>query len=517
MIVVVGEAEIIRGAPFAVNPSRVGVQALRACSTCKRRKRSDDIAGRLRPIHSQIEVVLRSSPPATASGTASSPARPEGSLRGRWTKIVDEPQVHGVGIALRRSHFMIVLRGARQIRQRNVIQKCLGLCSDQRWIHHVKLAVEIELLPVRRVVDGRRQRGEIAATFGRCGYGGKHVGWRISPRSAPACEEKCLSTAIVNLGNIQRAANVRAKMELVVIRARQRISVQRVWPRIESGRIIVKIQVAVRLIHIEAAAQPPEGNRPTAAWSAAKSASSARTSTALSTESQLLSALAEFLNAVLEIAFAAAAKILGAALHAADAHRFCRSVGACAIQRQARQIAAASVLSCAYRQTRISCPERRFAGVERQRLEAAPGGSGGSGGALRRLFLLSRRQDQLQVGFSGGIFGIQYNFLREDGKSHELGAQHISSAGQSCKSKSPIGIGCRRVLLSCQRVRRGQRNARQRALAAMNAPSNLISRGLSYRRIFLPTQRCNYSSHHPQKKKSPDKKYQCGGSGGFCG
>ena len=53
---------------------------------------------------------------------------------------------------------------------RNVIQKRLRLRSDQRGIHDIELTIEIELLPIRWVVDRRRQRGEIAATLSRRGH-----------------------------------------------------------------------------------------------------------------------------------------------------------------------------------------------------------------------------------------------------------------------------------------------------------------------------------------------------------
>jgi len=110
--------------------------------------------------------------------------------------------------------------------------------------------------------------------------------------------------------------------------------------------------------------------------------------------------------------------------------------------------------------------------------------------------------------------------LREDGKSHELGAQHISSARQSGQDKGAVGIRSRRVLLSCQSIRSRKRYARQRALATMNAASNLIGDGsVCLRRagIFLRAQTRNHESGKPEEKKSPNKKSQCGGSGGFCG
>src|SRR5580700_1957783 len=95
--------------------------------------------------------------------------------------------------------------------------------------------------------------------------------------------------------NIQRTAHVGSKPQLIVIRLRQGYSVQRVRPGIQHRSVVIKIHIAVRLIHIEAASHAPERDRPTtASWSAA---------TAGATESRLLRTCAKFLNTVLEIAF----------------------------------------------------------------------------------------------------------------------------------------------------------------------------------------------------------------------
>src|SRR5580704_3902517 len=105
MVVVVVEAQVIRSASLAVNPARTRVQALRACSTVKRRKSADDVVRRLCPAHAHIEVVLRSSLASTLSA-ATFPA--DGAHFLPWprsrAKVVDEPQTYGIRIAIRRSN-----------------------------------------------------------------------------------------------------------------------------------------------------------------------------------------------------------------------------------------------------------------------------------------------------------------------------------------------------------------------------------------------------------------------------
>src|SRR5580704_12033940 len=176
--------------------------------------------------------------------------------------------------------------------------------------------------------------------------------------------------------NVQRPAHVGSKPQLIVIRLRQGYSIQRVRPGIQHRSIIVKIHVAVRLIHIEAAPHAPERDRPTtsrsATWSTAPSGA---------TESRLLRTLAKFLNTVLEITFVSGAKVLRASLHAADAHRFRRRVRSGAVQREAGKIARARALTAACCNAGIPGGQACVARVHRQTLEAAPGARG-SGTAL---------------------------------------------------------------------------------------------------------------------------------------
>ena len=87
MVVVVVEAQVIRGAPFAVDPARIGVQALRAGSAGERRKWADDIAGRLRPAHAHIEVVLRPAPPPPPPPPRPPPPAPRFPCAGAGPKL----------------------------------------------------------------------------------------------------------------------------------------------------------------------------------------------------------------------------------------------------------------------------------------------------------------------------------------------------------------------------------------------------------------------------------------------
>ncbi len=177
MAVVVREAQTICCASFAVDPTHVCIQTLRPRSTVKRRKRSDDVARRLCPAHTHIEILLRSAIASALSAPTPS-ANDANSLPGLGSraKIMNQPQIDGVRIALRGSHLMKVLCGSRQVRQRNVLQKSLRLRRDQSWIQHVQLAVEVELLPRCRIEDRSRERGEIASSFGHRGNGGENVG-----------------------------------------------------------------------------------------------------------------------------------------------------------------------------------------------------------------------------------------------------------------------------------------------------------------------------------------------------
>src|SRR4029077_17888152 len=195
---------------------------------------------------------------------------------------------------------MKILCRSRQIRQRNELQQRLRLRRNHRRIDHVGLAVELELLPGCRIENRRGQRGEIAAALRHRRDGRQQVGGRTPSRSAPASVEKCFSAAIVNFRDIQWTADVRAEMQLVVVGFGQGLSIDRERPRIESGSIVIKIYISVRLIHVEAAPEPPECNRSasTLAASAEFAASSPKTS-----KSHLLGTLAEFLNAVLKFTF----------------------------------------------------------------------------------------------------------------------------------------------------------------------------------------------------------------------
>src|SRR5208282_560494 len=149
----------------------------------------------------------------------------------------------------------------------------------------------------RRIEDGRSQRGKIASALGGRRHRRQNVRRRAPSSSAPTSEEKRFISAIENFRNIQRAADVRSKVQLVVIRSGQRIPIQRKRPCIQRGSIVIKIHVAVRLVHIEAASHAPERDGPAAARASSKS-SATTTGAARATESILLRAIAKFLNAV---------------------------------------------------------------------------------------------------------------------------------------------------------------------------------------------------------------------------
>jgi len=129
---------------------------------------------------------------------------------------------------------------------------------------------------------------------------------------------------------------------------------------------------------------------------------------------------------------------------------------------------------------------------------------------------LPRCENHFEVHFSRWTFGIQHHLLRLCRKSHELRANDVSSPRQADKDKTSAGNCCRGEFLSCQSIRRGQSNARQRCLPAVNAPGDFVSRRLRRGRTLLRAQRWNYDGRQTQENESPNKRSQCGGSGGFC-
>src|SRR5690242_2874390 len=292
MVMVVVEAKIIRHSSFAVNPARVGVEALHSRSASERWKRADDVAGRPGPAQPHIQIISRPAPAASAPRARASKI-PQ---RWRGAKIMDEPHTDRVRVCLGGSHVMKILCGNRQVGQRNVVQERLSLKRDESRIHYVGLSVEVELLPRRRVVNRRRQRGKISSAFRSGRHCRKCVVRRTPAPAVPAYEKKCLASSVVDLRNVQRAADIRSKPGLIVVGPRQLDAAQRIGPGIHRGSIVGKIQETVRLIYIESAPAQPDHHRSGATRTAAESSPAKTSATAETSKSHLLRPIAKFLD-----------------------------------------------------------------------------------------------------------------------------------------------------------------------------------------------------------------------------
>src|SRR5258708_39533826 len=111
MIVVIVHAKNVCDTALSIGPPRTGVEALRSRSSRQRRKWVHDIVRAARPVQSEVNVVLR--PPSTASAPATCSSAPDqertGARPAGLPKIVNQPQDHRIGAALRGSHVVKVL------------------------------------------------------------------------------------------------------------------------------------------------------------------------------------------------------------------------------------------------------------------------------------------------------------------------------------------------------------------------------------------------------------------------
>ena len=87
-----------------------------------------------------------------------------------------------------------------------------------------------------------------------------------------------------------------------------------------------------------------------------------------------LRAIAKFLNALLNVILAAAAKILRAPLRSGDAHGFGRAFRPGTVERQRRSVAAISILPAAHHGGRSATCQSRKCAVQRQALKSAARG-----------------------------------------------------------------------------------------------------------------------------------------------
>src|SRR5262249_45447031 len=148
----------------------------------------------------------------------------------------------------------------------------------------------------------------------------------VSARPVPPREKEPLVATVKDFGNIERPANICAKARLVVRGFRRREATERIRSGIKRGVVIGKIEDTMRLIHVEAAAAAPDSDG-AAAHSSGRSCSGAASAltAAEGKDSLSLQAVAELLDALLDIFFTSGSEVRSAPLRPGDADRFRRS------------------------------------------------------------------------------------------------------------------------------------------------------------------------------------------------
>ncbi len=108
-------------------------------------------------------------------------------------------------------------------------------------------------------------------------------------------------------------------------------------------------------------------------------------------------------------------------------------------------------------------------------------------------------QDEFRINFPRGIFGINDQVLRENGKSHEFNSHHIAAARNAVQREFAFRVGDHRIFLAGQRVRGNHRRPGQRSFSAACGSANFVSgrcaalcrgrRGLLRRKVQANEQR----------------------------
>src|SRR6266478_1631741 len=195
MIVVVVHTKRVRDTATAVRPAGAGIQPLQAVAAVQGRKWIDERRRVARPIHAEIDVILRASSPAAATGTTWATEGQETGTAAR-TEIVNQAQVDRVAGAAARSNVMKILRGGIQVWQWNEGKQGLRRCIDERGIDDVEPPVALKLLSRRGIEDLHWaailicRTGKISGTFGGRGYGGKRVVRRAAAAAVPPGDRK---------------------------------------------------------------------------------------------------------------------------------------------------------------------------------------------------------------------------------------------------------------------------------------------------------------------------------------
>src|SRR5260370_9893658 len=151
-----------------------------------------------------------------------------------------------------------------------------------------------------------------------------------------------------------------------------------------------------------------------------------------------LRAVAKFLNAILQIAFAAAAKVLRAPLRSGNAYRFRRAFRPGAVKWQRRRVAA-TILAAAEHSRAPAARQRRKRVVQRETLEATARGDQRGQIPQAALILLPRCENHFRIKFSGGSLRLEPDFLALPRKAHALDAPYVTAPRQAHKRVSSIG------------------------------------------------------------------------------
>src|SRR6266849_7689723 len=148
MVMVVVHAERVRCAATAVGPAGAGIQPLQTVAAVQGWKWIDERRRVARPIHAEIDIILRSPAPAPAASPTRATwttKRHEAGTAAR-TKVVNYPEANRVAGAAARSNVMKILRRGIQVRQRNESKQGLCGCIEERGIDYVELPVALKLL-----------------------------------------------------------------------------------------------------------------------------------------------------------------------------------------------------------------------------------------------------------------------------------------------------------------------------------------------------------------------------------
>src|SRR5579885_526211 len=119
--------------------------------------------------------------------------------------------------------------------------------------------VDCELLPGRWIKNRDRcpvvitRRRKISAPLRQRRHRRERVKGIAPSRAVPSAKKEGLLPAVVNLRDVQRPAQKRAEMRLIVAGLGSLKPGQRIWTRVENRVAILKIEHAMRLVDVEAA------------------------------------------------------------------------------------------------------------------------------------------------------------------------------------------------------------------------------------------------------------------------